>query len=86
MLAARKCILILMLYILTSCMVQLKLYWLSELSQFGASHRRRKGLKVGGAEVPVVAVEVDPRCTILCNSKVAQNNNIPKAPRKTSVM
>ena len=29
MLAARKCILILMLCIVTSCMVQLKLYWLS---------------------------------------------------------
>ena len=47
-------------------------------------HRRRKGLKVGGAEVPVVAAEVDPRCEglgaqptdadegiIPCNSKVA---------------
>ena len=48
-------------------------------------HRRRKGLKVGGAEVLVVAAEVDPRCgglgaqppdadesIILSNSKVAQ--------------
>ena len=25
-------------------------------------HRQRKGLKVGGAEVPVVAAKVDPRC------------------------
>ena len=41
-------------------------------------HRRRKGLKVGGAEVLIVAAEVDPRCRgadegiSLCNSKVAQ--------------
>ena len=47
-------------------------------------HRRRKGLNVGGAEVCVVAAEVDPRCgglgaqppdadegIIPCNSKVA---------------
>ena len=45
-------------------------------------HRRRKGLKVGGAEVPVIAAEVDLRCgsvqppdadesIISCNSKVA---------------
>ena len=47
-------------------------------------HRRWKGLKVGGAEVPVVVAEVDPRCRglgavppdaykgiIPCNSKVA---------------
>ena len=47
-------------------------------------HRRRKGPKVGGAEVPVVVAEVGPRCgglgvqppdadegIIPCNSKVA---------------
>ena len=39
-------------------------------------HRRRKGLKVEGAEVPVVVAEVDPRRDadegiIPCNSKVA---------------
>ena len=34
---------------------------LNKLVAVTAYHRWRKGLKVGGAEVPVVAAEVDPR-------------------------